>query len=515
MSPPQPTSLPPECVGKCSLLARERFGCLCAGLSTHLHGAPLSEPLASAPASVQLRWQRLPKIELHVHFDGAFDARCLLRVARERSCKGELTAAVARCASLAELLPLVSMAPTDEGGLPAMLAKFENLLQIVSGDLVALEELARLFVCAQAAQHVLYTEMRYSPQLLLPAGCGGGGGGDDGDGGGAASVVDAVTRGLRRGCLEHPTTEVSQILCLIDNRPEFIDEICEILSSRLDAWPCAVVGIDVAAGEGHFCCETPSAQGDAHRSALRRCAARGIPITVHAGESGPVENVLAAASWRYGGAKRIGHGYALADAMLSRMEPRAAAAARGVARGEASGEADGARDALALALDGAVEALRDLKCPPGLTLECCPTSSLATDGWKPPPPVECGDKTPPVECGKTLPVECGDKPPLADWAQHPLAIFHRLRSCALERGHTAAAAALPQVTISSDDPAVFNAPLVSELYLAAHGSGCGLREEGVRVCAFDAVEAAFLDPQRKDALRKRLAAAFEEWEAQY
>ena len=202
MSPPQPTSLPPECVGKCSLLARERFGCLCAGLSTHLHGAPLSEPLASAPASVQLRWQRLPKIELHVHFDGAFDARCLLRVARERSCKGELTAAVARCASLAELLPLVSMAPTDEGGLPAMLAKFENLLQIVSGDLVALEELARLFVCAQAAQHVLYTEMRYSPQLLLPAGCGGGGGGGDGDGGDATGEAFRG-RALSRKLLSH------------------------------------------------------------------------------------------------------------------------------------------------------------------------------------------------------------------------------------------------------------------------------------------------------------------------
>lgn len=94
--------------------------------------------------------------------------------------------------------------------------------------------------------------------------------------------------------------------------------------------------------------------------------------------------------------------------------------------------------------------------------------------------------------------------------------MHRLHAFALACGHAAAAATLPRVTISSDDPSVFGISLVEELFLAAHAElGCGLREEGVKACVFNAVDAAFLDQGRKQALRERLAAAFTQWECDH
>ena len=104
-----------------------------------------------------------------------------------------------------------------------------------------LEELACAFVKAQAAQHVLYTEVRYSPHMLTPAAS------FDFDEGGhrttlsandddsARQVVEVVTRGLRRGCAEHPGTEVVQILCFIDGKPHCFSSSAESFDDEFNA----------------------------------------------------------------------------------------------------------------------------------------------------------------------------------------------------------------------------------------------------------------------------------------
>jgi len=290
---------------------------------------------------------RMPKVELHVHLDGAFDAGVLHRAAKACLADGKLSehiaAKVSECGDDVEAFTkLVSCHPEDQS-LKAMIDRFVFFLTFVQGNLPIIEELACAFVSRQAAQNVLYTEVRYSPHIMTSVGT------YDGDAGANASgsddmhaqaqaVVEAVTRGLRRGCEKHPGTEITQILCFLDGKVEWIDSLMQIASTgraasaAASALPfgaqpletCPIVGVDIAAGEDHFVpaasttvngvwCENGASQSEnsaKHRQALRKCREMGLGITNHAGETGIAANVSAAVSDAYGRATRIGHGSA-------------------------------------------------------------------------------------------------------------------------------------------------------------------------------------------------------------
>ena len=83
-----------------------------------------------------------------------------------------------------------------------MLKCFETFVPIVRGDLDLLECLAFDFVKRQAKQNVIYTEVRYNPHFLANESNLGGSEGKNGkiD---ARSIIDAVTRGLRKGEKEY------------------------------------------------------------------------------------------------------------------------------------------------------------------------------------------------------------------------------------------------------------------------------------------------------------------------
>jgi adenosine deaminase len=79
-----------------------------------------------------------------------------------------------------------------------MLKTFEIFLPLVRGNLELLEQLAMDFVKRQAQQHIIYTEMRYSPHLLAAGASLSGNRPVRAD-----PIVDAITRGLRRGEQEY------------------------------------------------------------------------------------------------------------------------------------------------------------------------------------------------------------------------------------------------------------------------------------------------------------------------
>ena len=425
--------------------------------------APLAEPLLT-----------MPKVELHVHLDGSFDATLLFTAAQARAQAGmlppDLAERVSACADLAAFKRLVQCQETDRS-LQAMIDRFEVFLPFVQGDLDLIEQLAYKFVAQQAAQNVIYTEVRYSPQVLtLPSPI------DPGVCSSCSSeplptlaedskaVVAAVTRGLRRGCEHHPGIEINQILCFMDSRPHWASSLADLaMGEGRMASLCRIVAVDVAAGEAHFAEHAKPAAGElrngfTHRSFMCKCGASGLGVTVHAGESGPTANVEAAMSDAYGRARRIGHGYAaVADAVCTAANDGGSPAA-------------------------VVSAFKGLGIPEGLTFECCPTSSRATGGWTG-----------------------------ADWATHPIAALLRLRTQAEQsRDHTSAGA-LPRVTLSSDDPSVFSSSLTEECRLAV--DAMGLDEAALRQLMLNAVGAAFLDADGKVQLRKRFDAAWSKWAA--
>ena len=441
----------------------------------------------------------MPKIELHVHLDGAFDADTLFKLSMARV--DELPEAIASqiraCGTdINKFKALATCTGKEEQTLKAMIDKFVFFLPIVQGQYTYLEALAYRFVEGQALQNILYTEVRYSPHILTAAATFDGTSTDANDEE-ARAVVAAVTRGLRRGCAAHPGTEIAQILCFIDCQPQWADSLVAIATelkandafdspSACDALPpCPVVAVDVAAGEAHFVdyFTSPSSDnGKLHRAAMCKCRANGLGLTNHAGESGPASHVALAASETYGSATRIGHGYeAVREAI------------------EAAGY-DKRDDTSAMA-----EAFKGLGVPDGLCFECCPTSSRATSGW------------------------VG-----ADWKDHPAATLTRLQENAevvsIEVGanylfcdddpsgddpsapvHAAAAAvkSLPRATISSDDPAVFNSSLTDELEIAVFKMGLGTSK--LKLLMGNAVNGAFLSVASKERLMKRFEEAWAVW----
>eukprot|EP00302_Diacronema_sp_CCMP2436_P050143 CAMPEP_0180076762 /NCGR_PEP_ID=MMETSP0985-20121206/15299_1 /TAXON_ID=483367 /ORGANISM="non described non described, Strain CCMP 2436" /LENGTH=355 /DNA_ID=CAMNT_0022008975 /DNA_START=327 /DNA_END=1395 /DNA_ORIENTATION=- len=154
-----------------------------------------------------------------------------------------------------------------------------------------------------------------------------------------AAVIEAVTRGLRAGCAAHPGIVVNQILCCISFRPEWAESTVEHAHRRRVDVPCAVVGVDIAAGEDALDPATNPESFRLHSQAFARARSLGLNITLHAGEEGVSKNVQTALD--VFGASRIGHGYA---------------AARDTAQ-----------------LEACISA--------GVHFEVCPTSSYATSGW--------------------------------------------------------------------------------------------------------------------------------------
>lgn len=267
----------------------------------------------------------MPKVELHVHLDGAFDPKLLYEHLQQTDDYSRL--------------PLVSILPWDQTEWPVrqlvqdcsgmyefhalctcrgkqslleMLKCFEIFTPLVRGNLELLEELSYDLVRRQSEQRVVYTEVRYSPHLLAE------GASMDMmmmDGGGdPVPVVEAVTRGLRRGEQDFQVI-VNQILCCITWRPDWAKDVVDLAHKHRSDYPCAVVGVDIAAGEDHFDASTP--YHTEHLQAMKRAQELGICITMHAGEVGGGENVRTAIT-EYG-AKRIGHAYRIDSDLMKEL----------------------------------------------------------------------------------------------------------------------------------------------------------------------------------------------------
>lgn len=226
---------------------------------------------------------KIPKIELHLHLDGALSPKTALELAKERHLSlGEL--------SLEQLEDKMILRHCL-GGLPEYLEKFQIPLAVLQ-DKEALERAAYELVSRLAGQGLIYSEIRFAPQLHTKCGCT------------QRQSMEGVIRGVRRAGRE-TGLKTGILLCAmtLTKVEDNIKENWETLELAEEYLGNGVCGMDIAGAEGIVPMEE-------RRPLFSEAAKRGIPFTIHAGEVNIPENIHTALSF---GAKRIGHGQSAID----------------------------------------------------------------------------------------------------------------------------------------------------------------------------------------------------------
>ncbi|KAI1890444.1 hypothetical protein AGOR_G00153770 [Albula goreensis] len=240
-----------------------------------------------------------PKVELHVHLDGAIRLETIMEVAKRRGMQLPET--------VEGLRTLCTM--SRPGNLTEFLTKFKEYMPVIAGDREAIKRIAFEFVETKAREGVLYVEVRYSPHLLanskvdpIPWDQKGGDVTPD-------DVVQLVAQGLSEGEKAF-NIKARSILCCMRHKPEWSMEVLELCKKYQNR---GVVAIDLAGDESLNCVSQPESCSEnyeaqpGHRQAFEEAVRSGVHRTVHAGEVGPPAVVKEAVDVLK--AERIGHGY--------------------------------------------------------------------------------------------------------------------------------------------------------------------------------------------------------------
>jgi aminodeoxyfutalosine deaminase len=226
--------------------------------------------VAPDPSLPPERLRALPKIELHVHLEGAITAERAVHLARRHGEDPE------------KVLEL------ESGRYPSRYTGFDHFLrtflaasaQVRTPDDLA--ELAAGFAIGQAAQGIVYSEVTFTAATHVEAGM----------------EPPAMWAALRDGFAAAEGAEVGLIVDVVrDAGPAAADRTIRLVQDA-DA---PVVGLGLSGMEG----SVPESEFAALRAAADRL---GLGLTVHAGETGDAGNVRAAVEDL--GADRIGHGIA-------------------------------------------------------------------------------------------------------------------------------------------------------------------------------------------------------------
>ncbi|XP_033825464.1 adenosine deaminase [Periophthalmus magnuspinnatus] len=230
-----------------------------------------------------------PKVELHVHLDGAIRVQTILDVAKRRGI-------TLPADTLEEMTKRIIV--HKPGSLTEFLGRFAEYMHVIAGDRDAIKRVAYEFVEDKAKEGVVYVEVRYSPHFLantqvdpLPWNQ------TEGDLS-PEEVVRLVNQGLREGESAF-RTKARSILCCMRHMPSWSMDVVELCKKYRDD---GVVAIDLAGDESLNCEAYPG-----HKNAYEEAVRCGIHRTVHAGEVGPPSVVQEAVEVLK--AERVGHGY--------------------------------------------------------------------------------------------------------------------------------------------------------------------------------------------------------------
>ena len=244
--------------------------------------------------------------------------------------------------SLQDFLPYVT-APAQCEDLLGFIKIIWFYLPIIGGDKIALRELALDFCRQQHANHIYYSEPRYTPWEVI------------GDADSAFSLseeeaMEVILGGFEEGCRRYGI-RIRSILSVLCEWDGDADARCKKTLALMQQYrhsstsnPCGVVGLDIAGNEADRVAK--QRVFDATFASAKRL---GFHRTVHAGEAAGAESVEYAL--RNMCAERIGHGYKAVQSEQLMALLRAKSEYRASTSTELS----------------------------MIHLECCPTSSVCTN----------------------------------------------------------------------------------------------------------------------------------------
>jgi aminodeoxyfutalosine deaminase len=217
-------------------------------------------------------FRRLPKIDLHVHLEGSLGAEILGRFARRRGEKGPSPE---------------DLEFADFSGFLKAFGRVCNYLQSPADFSQAVVDLGRRL----AADGVVHAEVFFSPTVHTRRGI---------------AYADLRTA-LEEGAAQVEGRGGPSLLFIADGVRQWGVQSMEDVVENLRRFPSPQV---VAVGLGG---DESSLPASAFRAVFARARDLGLASVVHAGETGPAENVRHAVTEL--GACRIGHGIAAADDM--------------------------------------------------------------------------------------------------------------------------------------------------------------------------------------------------------
>jgi adenosine deaminase len=225
----------------------------------------------------------VPKVELHVHLQGAIPESTAATLARRHG--------VANTEAALKLVDgrYPGWYPNFEGFLDAYLAANTYVRTPDDLELVAAE-----FAMAQAAQNVRYTEVMFTPMIAVRNGMD------------PTTMWSALRRGLAAA---EPSARMA---LLVDTIRDFGRPEAEATLRLVDGADAPIVGLALTGIEG----TVPVEEFLDFREGARRL---GLGFEVHAGETGPASSIVESLDVLQ--ADRIGHGIAAAEdpALLDRL----------------------------------------------------------------------------------------------------------------------------------------------------------------------------------------------------
>jgi adenosine deaminase len=218
----------------------------------------------------------LPKIETHLHLDGALSPKTIAALARAHGYEPLMGRSEAEIAALT-----IVDSPRDD--LASVLEAFLTIYPLLHTP-EALETIAYDFIAAAREQNIRYVEVRLAPALqAVPE-----------QGFTIAGVLEAVLRGLDRGRRDFGV-ESAVIVCLF--RHSSVEDNAAMLDAAIAFRERGVVGIDLAGDES----QVPLRK---FADLYRKAGAAGLFRTIHAGEVEGSEDLALALEL---GVDRIGH----------------------------------------------------------------------------------------------------------------------------------------------------------------------------------------------------------------